>query len=639
MNKFDREQVCVDAALNLLPPLLRDSLLHDKNFLTRWHVMTATSITFEDGPTFQRYQLYDGVRTAIREIESQIPITDSEGAAWELSVRPKTQGLAFTLRSADKNIPLMDYSALAEDSNIRLAWFDNVAREINLEDDFFHQWRARMKGAPLGDNDFAELTEEIESVPVSVFQRIKMSLRQGGADIETLVPFRRDYYGHLVGFLGSASDVHGYVDVGVVPLVDRLRKWNSVKGFLLSLLACSTSDISETIPIDHLSRSELTHIYERLVDYGDPISQIGAIEVALNNLNKYPELEQFAEKMIKNFVALTPENDSSHFTLLSAMIMMVASELVKKRTFKDAPPFYRKQAAIAHASLIIRAIYESSINPVNVLQWVNENNPGHIFYLQGLVDLRAEPRWLPDFICAEQLHAEFIGRIRNSVGKNKDKIRSMTLDKVLPEAEPDVAGIKLLFNSMLPGPLEGAIFPRLPVPEYIQEEITATLTAERLESNSFALLVNTALHFNISENQAGLAAEALRRVKYSIENSCVETRPVELIEGLAVLAAVTRATGLADELRVLMRVMRRSNRFTETPDNEIRIAMVAAASHEDIEKWALFSGEWMTEIAFQCSDKELAKNSLLQLRRLVQIEPALARHFARADAALAAFSG
>ena len=96
-----------------------------------------------------------------------------------------------------------------------------------------------------------------------------------------------------------------------------------------------------------------------------------------------------------------------------------------------------------------------------------------------------------------------------------------------------------------------------------------------------------------------MAAKALRRVKYSIENADDQNSLFGLIDGLATVAAVTRGTDLAEALRVMMRVMRRRKRLNVDPDYEMRVAMLAAASHEDLDDWALFAGEWITEIAFE----------------------------------------
>lgn len=176
------------------------------------------------------------------------------------------------------------------------------------------------------------------------------------------------------------------------------------------------------------------------------------------------------------------------------------------------------------------------------------------------------------------------------------------------------------------------------MPDEILRNISKGLEAEQLEPKSFAPLLNLALLLDIPASQAELAASALRRVKYSIETATEETSIFDLVSGLAVVAAVTRGTDLADTVRVLTRVMRRRNRFPANPDEELRVAMIAGASHEDIENWARFIGEWITEIAFEAAKSEATQQMLAKLRRLIQISPVLARHSAAAQAALASCS-
>ena len=112
-----------------------------------------------------------------------------------------------------------------------------------------------------------------------------------------------------------------------------------------------------------------------------------------------------------------------------------------------------------------------------------------------------------------------------------------------------------------PGPLEGQITSELPnIPEDVLKMVAADLESEHLEPNSFAGLVNMALLFKMPTSHAGLAAKALRRVKYSIESADDDHSLFGLIGGLATVAAVTRGTDLAEELRVLVRVLRRRKR-------------------------------------------------------------------------------
>ena len=626
----------VAAALDFLPRRLRNSLLDDNEFVERWDLANIASVTLgKGGPSFHREQFYGGIRESIREPRREVLISDDKSENWRITARAVTEGFSFILENGPKHLSIGDHSGLADDQSIRGAWLDRVAREVNLEMDEFQKWKARMDGAPLDDQEFAELTDELELRPVRNFRNLQAGISRGSIDIATLVQSERRYYDLLVGSLGSSVDTVGYIEGGATRLINRLQKWEPTLGFLYSLLMCSKGAVSERIGTEKLGSEQLLRTYEWLANQGDPVSQIGAVEVALRDIEKHPELEPFIERMVERFIDDDPDHSGGCFALLSAMIVLVASELTRKRILEDVRPFYRKQASIAQASLIIRGIYESHLDAASVVEWSKASGFGHIFFLQGLVDLRAEPRWLPDFVSPYQLRAEFVGRLTNALERCHKNIRSDSLRRLLIGEDSRLAmSVAWPFRN-LPGPLEGEISSELPtIPEGVLKEVATELETEHLEPNSFAALVNMALLFKMPTSHAGLAAKALRRVKYSIENADDGDSVFGLIGGLATVAAVTRGTDLAEELRVLVRVMRRRKRLNADPDDEMRVAMVAAASHEAVEDWARFAGEWMTELAFEVVEKESAQWFLPKLRRLVQVEPALARHCAAADAAL-----
>ena len=104
---------------------------------------------------------------------------------------------------------------------------------------------------------------------------------RGSVDIETLVPGEHRYYDRLVGHGGSAVDADSYIDSEAVRLIDSLQQWDPTRGFLMSLLMCSKGKVSEGIRIDGLDEEQLLCSYKWIANHGDPITQIGAVEVAL----------------------------------------------------------------------------------------------------------------------------------------------------------------------------------------------------------------------------------------------------------------------------------------------------------------------------------------------------------------------
>ena len=626
----------VKFALEFLPRRVRSSLLDDEEFVERWNLSTIAGVTLgKDGPSFQRDGLYGGIREAIRARGKEVAIEDDRSVTWRITAQDTDEGLLFRLEDGEKSLSIPDHSGLAKDHRTRLEWFRRATDEVNLEQMVLEDWKTRIDSRPLSDDEFAALTGELQLTPVINYRNIQNGFMRGSVDIGTLVPGERRYYDRLVGHGGSAVDADSYIDSEAVRLIDSLQQWDPTRGFLMSLLMCSKGKVSEGIRIDGLDEEQLLCSYKWIANQGDPIRQIGAVEVALRHIGRSRALEPFIERIIEGFIADDPNDDGGCFSLLSSMIVLVASELSRMRIMQDANPFYRKQAAIAQASLIIRGIKESQADSASIVKWARTGGIGHVFFLQGLVDLRLAPRWLPDLVSPDQLRAEFIGRVANAVMQCKGEIQSESLRGLLTGEDSRLATAAEWPFPMLPGPLEGELTSTQPnIPDEVVKDVTAGLEADRLEPSSFAGLVNMALLYKMSASQAGLAATALRRVRYSIENADDESSIFGLIGGLANVAAVTRAADLAETLRVLTRVMRRRKRLNADPDDEMHIAMVAAASHEGLEDWARFAGEWITELAFEVCERDSAQSFLLKLRRLVQIEPAMARHCAAADAAL-----
>ena len=636
----DDRQFLLSFALELLPPRMQDSIVQDEEFVKRWSLETITGVKFgTDGPSFNRELLYRGIREGIRAPGNDVTIEGDKSETWQILVQETAEGLTFCLKSGEGSFLLPDHSGLAEDHGIRTGWFQTVAHEMNLERTALQEWKARMNDRPLSDDEFVELRGELELSPNGIYQKVKASLLQGSIGIQTLVPCERRYYNRLVGAVGTTADADSFFDSQATRLIEELQKWDRERGFLMSLLTCSRGGVSQSIGLDGLNEEELLRNYEWIANDGDPISQIGAVEVALRNIEGNRKLEPFIEKIVEGFISDDPDDESGCFCLLSSMVVLVASELSRRGTMKETNPFYRRHAAFAQTSLIIRALKDTQTDTASMVNWAKTAGVGHIFFLQGLVDLRLEPRWLPEFVSPEQLRAEFIGRVWNAVAQCTAEIQSESLRRLLTEEESPLRTAAEFPLPLLPGPLEGELTSDLPdIPGEVLKKMAAPLKAECLAPNSFTWIVNSALLYKVPRSQAKLVAEALRRVRYSIENSDDDNSMFGLILSLGTLAAVTRATDLSETLRVLARVMRRKKLLNCEPEDEFRIAMTAAASHEDLEDWARFAGEWMTELAFEVVDKDSARRFLPKLRRVVQIEPALARHCAMADAAIASFA-
>src|ERR1019366_1194373 len=112
------------------------------------------------------------------------------------------------------------------------------------------------------------------------------------------------------------------------------------------------------------------------------------------HLDKFPSLEPVMAKIVSALVADSVEDDGRLATL-SGLIVLAEGEIARTGVLRNQRPFWRRLATFADASLLEREMRVHGVPANEFATWGIENR-GRLFYLQTCVDLRTEPRWLPN---------------------------------------------------------------------------------------------------------------------------------------------------------------------------------------------------------------------------------------------------
>jgi hypothetical protein len=623
------------AMMSLFPLSIANSALEDRAFREELGLSVDAVIRLDKtGQKFGRSKLFAAIRQVFGDSTEVGQVEANDKVVWKLRLNSDGESIFLSNETAEIAIP--NFVCLHPERVKRLAWFDKEARKYELTDARSRNWREILEVRPVDDEEVDQLLSEIRSTPRYVTNEIANHLRGETLSILTLVPSEIHYYDRLVGDPGKALDLKTFVEIRAkVGFQDWLKY--SLDGVKRALLFSSQSSFPAALSFAEISSDELLKVYEWLEQHGDRISQLGALEAGFGHLDKFPELESILAKMAEAFVNDSPDDPEGRLTLLCSLIVMVEGELARIGIAKNRPVYWRRLAAIAHASVIEREIIAAGILPSVIRKWAFSSRGG-LYYMQNFVDLRTEPRWLPDFILPKQLKAEFIGRIYAAGHLNATKFKTSQLKSYL--ADDPSAPVKALVQfpfAFLPGPLEGGIESFAQMPSDLAEDLKQGLEADELTGQAFIGLVNSPLIFKLGPQLAQLAAQALRRAKYQLRKMKAENDAFSLLSGLATVAAVTRSTELADEVRILTRVLRRRPGVDIEPEDALRIAMIAAAAHRDKPSWCKFVGEWLTELAYEDMSQEKAANLRQTIGALLLIEPQLWETCARAEAALSAY--
>ncbi len=628
-------------AMDFVPPLICETLLEESDFRDEYCLTTDSILSFGDtGLSIDRRELFDGIREVLAR-DSNREVIDINGRKWLIQKKHvKGELPRLSILRHDQRFSLYEYFlVLSPDSEMRTRLLEKTASDVNLSESAVNRWRHILEKRPLEDEEVDGFQDDFDETPVATIRSIRGIFNQGGrVKVSTLVPHSRRYYERLVGTYDGSTSISQYASGNARGLLKQLAVWRPYEGFLISLFLASHASLTDEINVDQLNGEDLVKAFGFLEMHGDRISQLGAIEVGLRVLPSRPEIEQALIRLIEQIRDDDVDGQASGFKLLSALFCLVYGALSRVRLFSAEPPFYRRLAALSQAALIHRQLVYLGVNIDRFEEWAFSSRVEQ-FCMQSLADMRLEPRWDPDLAVASQMKAEFFGRIMISAKDYEQNIAgSHIYDLVFGDDARSLQSLGGFPAPWLPGPLEGTEGTRRNLPPEVAEAIETQLRANEVEPSSFIALVNFALIFPISADQAELAAKALKRANHRLLN--IENRPqlVAILNGLATVAAVTRSRTLADELRILVRRYRRDAEYALPIHEVMKFCFVAAAGRSDLSEWAEFVGEWLTEFAFGDLKSEEGQVFYSSLDWLCHAVPELWVSCGRAHAALMAFN-
>ena len=577
--------------LSLYPPFLRLMLIDDDAFRQKLGLDVEGVITFDGGAArIKRGRFFGAVRRLYASPEKKVRVSDDTNQSWTLrSETPNDRALIF-LKSGKRTMVLPGITSLSPDTSFRLQQFGLRLQDNGLPPSALPQWRAILAERALEDWEVRLFDAELMAAPVSLVGRLRRELSQSEGKLETIAPSQRRYYEILTGE-GSAADVGEYVAKVLPGTIERLLAWDPIEGPHMALLLASHSAIMPGSGLGALPGGQLVELANWAAQSADTFSKVGMVELGLAALADEPRLNAPLIQLVEQLCALEADGAGSPVKLLMAAFVVIESELSRTKILSDWPPFRRRIASIAQASLFERQV-RGATDAEHFARWALDQR-GHRYYLQSLIDLRVEPRWLPDGAWSAQLKAEVMGRLFNAAGQWSVNVTDPRLNELLYGEAPTGLRHHIEFpTSFLPGPVEGARTDTLnSMPNQFAETLDESLRSEILTERSLIALVNCRGLFPLDDERVARAVELIRSASYRIQgHPDVATRDA-LLSGLAAVAGTVRSTDLANDVRIMMRRLRRDQESPPTRSAEFVVCLTAAAAHEDLSAWAEFIGD------------------------------------------------
>ena len=478
---------------------------------------------------------------------------------------------------------------------------------------------------------------ELERSPVVAGRRIRTEVASSTGHITSIAPSFRTYYAAFAG-AAPVADVADFRSSVLPAIVANWLSWDEMEGAKMALLSAGHGSFTAASPLADLAPDRLVTLAEWAVGSADLLSKVGMVELGLAVLPRAPGLVAPLTQLVEQMRDMNPDIAGARANLLMAVYILVEGELARTRILGDFPPFQRRIAALAQASLFERIAF-GQVDAEHFGRWALDVR-GRSFLLQSLIDLRTEPRWPPEGAAADRLDADFMGRIRNAASTHAANIEDAALRDLLLGSGPGSIAKRIRFPaSFLPGPVEGATDPAPDPPQEFVDILDRALGGEELTAHSVIALINVSSLFRVENERIDRTVELIRAASFHFTGEMAVERRNQLLEGLAKVAANTRRPDLAKDVRIMLRRLRIDGDSAFPASKEFLTCLTAAAAHAGLEDWARFAGDCAVELALEVSDLDEAGILHSDLTYLCAYEPALRGTAGRALAALGGLLG
>ena len=198
------------AALELVSPLIRKSLLNDQGFRDEYGIKAEAMVSIGLGTSLRRSELFDAVR-AVLSGRSPANLTDVEDRKWYLTNDALEGELPVLVLSFNQQrLVLPDLSVLAKDASERIRSLKKSAKEVNLPLSAQKEWQSILEERELEDEEIDIFYQDICDTPVHVERTIRNEITAGKSSISSLIPNSLRYYERLVGAYKGSDSIRDY---------------------------------------------------------------------------------------------------------------------------------------------------------------------------------------------------------------------------------------------------------------------------------------------------------------------------------------------------------------------------------------------------------------------------------------------
>ena len=439
-----------------LSPKVRSDVLSDGSAASALDLAIKREVHFPNNISIRREELFTVVR-GISEIQSAYHLHDQNNNVIDVRSFTTSDGAAI-VEIGTTRVQFPWAILLSSEPSKRQGRLEKILVKYPLCMRDADWARAIARNPTYADDDFLRLVLLLESSPQAFADTLNDRFRLQGEELRLaaidLLPGDARYWDHLVPPVEKSHDLAEYIknelNVAWRTQIDQ----DAVTAFNFMAKTFAAPGLIPHSLLQAISNDEAAAALEAIANVEDHFSLAGAFEFCANRASTDDRFSTLGNRLLDRLFG-NMERLTRVCALFGAIFILGTAYLAEHEVLQRRPVYWRRLAAVAHASLVVRVCGSSSINSDEIVNWAMSVS-GVDYFLSVLSDFIAEPRWRPEWITPKFLVADVYGRASSIVVKRSSDAVSDAWRQHIQKAQPWIDQENIGPFTQYPAVLEGS---------------------------------------------------------------------------------------------------------------------------------------------------------------------------------------
>lgn len=604
---------------NLQPLPIRLCILRNKAFGEKFGLTIQTVMNVANfGPIVQR-DFIIAVRKAFEKGRVQ-KLTCLDGT--KILISPHQDGVSlkkYPGRKASRKVLLREPLILSPDPDKRNRELNEMLNRMGPTAPDFSALQTASVHRALNDAEVTELLTESATGLTAFERKLSRTLKIRGTTLDNIIPDSLDHYERFCGPNPGGVEPEEYLR-SILPMYRKgLLRRNFTQGLAICLLGALRDDLSPGQWVNHVPTDDLWNSLVACEPMQDPISLLGALDIALYRKDD-ERFSRFADEAVSKLVQdIFPRPDEiDAFKLLPLLAELTLNRINTIENGSLRSPFWKRMCAWMQALFIMRMTLPYSLVFRSFSKWIEAQMTLAGYYAK-ILDLRREPIYRAAEMSSVSFREEIVSRLVILGSRHKAEGRMIPRIDDIENAVSTISSSAFPWSCALPGPLEGHHRPAennlLIVPTEVAEEIKTNLNT----GNSEAMLSSLA----VFSQRFVFSEDLLESVRNMIQNMVLRgndyDQQIKRLADAGLIASAHRDTKLAKAIGDIVVSSAQDAQAVTQVMIIINALLVAGAAFENEALWAEWLEEQLKKIAEYIPQGETAKAFLQCVRELKKV--------------------